>query len=1181
VPMRYDVFISYSHTGDDLLSERVQAGLQRFAKPWWRRRALNVFRDRTGLSANPGLWSSIADAIDDSQYFLMLASPEAAASPWVAREVAQWRAKRGSDNLLILLTDGDIAWNDNTNDFDWRATTALSAAAFAGCFLEEPRHVDMRWARSEVQLDLTDGRFRDQIAELAAPAHGIAKDELAGADVRQHRRTLRHAFAAGVALVLLTLASIATSAYAVNAAAAARSSAARARTEQHRADTQAQLASKESEAATKASLLADQRRNDANRQRALAVARQREAQLSAVEAVQQRGLADARARDVAAANGKLVTVNGQLVNQQTQTESQRAAAVANALIADQQRGLAQARAGALSTANGKLATANGNLSTANGNLATANGNLVTVNGKLVSQQQATQDQRLAGVARQLTLGSQASLADHAIDRGLLLAAEATKFAARSGGLIGDVPLRDTLVAALQRNPRLVGTLRGLGGPIADVAVAPDDSRAAAVSLDDRVGVWQLRHRQLMSTFPVPTGADRVRFLDPNTLLVGSGDQQGPGVFTGDQEIDAYRTADGGTTWMHAWTWHTSTFWGASAIATTPGLVVAGAGDPIMSDQRPSPVEVLDANGRRIRLITLSDPVERIAFAPSGTTYATAGLGFDPADPFAQTMRVFVHVFTAPATEIASFGFDPSMTPPTSLVSPGIADLGFSSDGRQVNVLGRGFAVPLSRWDIATGTEVPFFAEPWSGTVPGTPIGLSRNLDGIVQRDATDPNLAEVGHVSTGGSIKLDAPIVAQQSVNFGPIADLLRPPAFTSDGQSFLLSAEDGTVPIFALTDAPNSHYAQTRTYGPSGFSICNPVISPDGRILATGEMAGFDRHVIPGTLRFTTLDGSRGPVTISLRTGGCPGAFSDNGAEMAVEHDLDGSVDVYDTSTGKSRLHLNPQQFCNTCLGALAFSGSLDDGRIAEAYNNGELWTWDLRSGKTVAIHHLRIAGQDLALKLALSTSGSRLAVTTFASTTHKVTVHVLDATANGWSERWRLPVQANAFGFAEAMSADGTEIAIGDGSHLTMYDLDRKRVVWTTDAMDGGVWFGTDGTLFTTRSVAGCFANPGSCPIDAILARARQTGTIQFTIDAISAARNSRTPSSLVFTGSHLLTAAAEVAEGNILPSAIVTDWPLAIPDLVAAACTEAGRNLTISEWTQYVGTFDAYEKTCANLP
>ena len=40
--MSYDVFVSYSHGGDDLLSERVQDALGKFAKPWYRRRALKV-----------------------------------------------------------------------------------------------------------------------------------------------------------------------------------------------------------------------------------------------------------------------------------------------------------------------------------------------------------------------------------------------------------------------------------------------------------------------------------------------------------------------------------------------------------------------------------------------------------------------------------------------------------------------------------------------------------------------------------------------------------------------------------------------------------------------------------------------------------------------------------------------------------------------------------------------------------------------------------------------------------------------------------------------------------------------------------------------------------------------------------------------------------------------------------
>jgi len=51
----YDAFVSYSHAADDLLAPRLQTGLQRFAKPWWKRRALHIFRDESSLSASPHL----------------------------------------------------------------------------------------------------------------------------------------------------------------------------------------------------------------------------------------------------------------------------------------------------------------------------------------------------------------------------------------------------------------------------------------------------------------------------------------------------------------------------------------------------------------------------------------------------------------------------------------------------------------------------------------------------------------------------------------------------------------------------------------------------------------------------------------------------------------------------------------------------------------------------------------------------------------------------------------------------------------------------------------------------------------------------------------------------------------------------------------------------------------------
>jgi hypothetical protein len=76
----YDVFISYSHALDGALAPALQTGLEQFSKPWYRPRALRVFRDTTSLSANPGLWSSIEKALASSAWLVLMASPQAARS---------------------------------------------------------------------------------------------------------------------------------------------------------------------------------------------------------------------------------------------------------------------------------------------------------------------------------------------------------------------------------------------------------------------------------------------------------------------------------------------------------------------------------------------------------------------------------------------------------------------------------------------------------------------------------------------------------------------------------------------------------------------------------------------------------------------------------------------------------------------------------------------------------------------------------------------------------------------------------------------------------------------------------------------------------------------------------------------------------------------------------------------
>ncbi|TQM78289.1 TIR domain-containing protein [Saccharothrix saharensis] len=194
----FDSFISYSHSGDRPVAKALQRTLQRLGRRWYRPSALRVFRDDTTLAAAPDLWTSIERALRRSRTFVLLASPEASASPWVGKEVALWREERSREDFFLVLTAGELVWDDEAGDFDHERTTALPEAA-RGWFDAEPLWIDLRGHRERVQR----ARFRDAAAAVAAAIHGVAKDRLLNEDVRQQRRLV------GVLSALLVVALIA------------------------------------------------------------------------------------------------------------------------------------------------------------------------------------------------------------------------------------------------------------------------------------------------------------------------------------------------------------------------------------------------------------------------------------------------------------------------------------------------------------------------------------------------------------------------------------------------------------------------------------------------------------------------------------------------------------------------------------------------------------------------------------------------------------------------------------------------------------------------------------------------------------------------------------------------------------------------------------------------------------
>ena len=280
---KHKCFISYSYGADGKLAPAFQSGLRRINKPWHRFEAMPVFLDKTDLPLTPALWPSIEKAMSESEYFLLLASRQAAVSPWVQREVEYWLGNRSSNSLFIILTDGELRWDIPNEDFVWNDLTPLPTS-LRKAYKLEPKWLDLRWARTPEEMSLRHPQFYDAIAEIASTLQNVEKKILVGEDVKQHRKARRLAWSAIVALVALFLASGSAAvfaAYQMNKAVDAGLNESLARMDaQHslKEETKARQGAETALIAEKiAQEQAEEKRKEASRQRLLAESQRREA----------------------------------------------------------------------------------------------------------------------------------------------------------------------------------------------------------------------------------------------------------------------------------------------------------------------------------------------------------------------------------------------------------------------------------------------------------------------------------------------------------------------------------------------------------------------------------------------------------------------------------------------------------------------------------------------------------------------------------------------------------------------------------------------------------------------------------------------------------------------------------------------------------------------------------------
>lgn len=190
---RYRAFISYSHV-DKAFGRRLHRRLERYALP--RRlvgrltpsgpapaRVAPVFRDRDELPAAGDLTAEVRAALAASGALVVVCSPAAAASPWVAREIDLFRELHPDRPVLAALIAGEPA------------AAFPPALTRIGELPVEPLAADFRREGDGPRLALL---------KLVAGVLGLGLDELVQRDVQRRLRgvTAVTAGAAGLVLVM-------------------------------------------------------------------------------------------------------------------------------------------------------------------------------------------------------------------------------------------------------------------------------------------------------------------------------------------------------------------------------------------------------------------------------------------------------------------------------------------------------------------------------------------------------------------------------------------------------------------------------------------------------------------------------------------------------------------------------------------------------------------------------------------------------------------------------------------------------------------------------------------------------------------------------------------------------------------------------------------------------------------
>ena len=196
----YRAFISYSHA-DQRQARWLHRALETYRVPGrllGRETATGVigkrigaiFRDRDELPVASDLSGAINQALEASQFLIVLCSPKSAASKWVNQEVINFKRLKGASSIIAVIVSGEPYAGNETECFCPALRFQVAADGHLSDTPAEP-----------IAADLRPGKDSPRLVKMKVLAGllGVGLDELIRRDNARRQKITAYAMAASFA----------------------------------------------------------------------------------------------------------------------------------------------------------------------------------------------------------------------------------------------------------------------------------------------------------------------------------------------------------------------------------------------------------------------------------------------------------------------------------------------------------------------------------------------------------------------------------------------------------------------------------------------------------------------------------------------------------------------------------------------------------------------------------------------------------------------------------------------------------------------------------------------------------------------------------------------------------------------------------------------------------------------